>query len=131
MSCIAEFQGKCADEEGSGRPEGDDAGASPGDTGPEMPGITGREREVLRLVGLGMSNAETATTLYITTGTAKTHVARLLAKLGAGDRYSSSSPRTGPAWYRRRTERIMPTRRPHPGQQEDDAVGVHFAEERA
>jgi len=41
---------------------------------------------VLRLVGLGMSNAETATTLYITTGTAKTHVARLLAKLGARDR---------------------------------------------
>ena len=56
------------------------------DTGPEIPGITGREREVLWLVGLGMSNAETATTLYITTGTAKTHVARLLAKLGARDR---------------------------------------------
>ena len=41
---------------------------------------------MLRLVGLGMSNAETAATLYITTGTAKTHVARLLAKLGARDR---------------------------------------------
>jgi DNA-binding NarL/FixJ family response regulator len=49
-------------------------------------GITDREREVLRLVGLGMSNAEIGAALYITTGTAKTHVARLLAKLGARDR---------------------------------------------
>jgi DNA-binding NarL/FixJ family response regulator len=50
------------------------------------PGITDREREVLMLVGLGMSNAEIAAALYITAGTAKTHVARLLAKLGARDR---------------------------------------------
>jgi DNA-binding NarL/FixJ family response regulator len=41
---------------------------------------------VLRLVGLGMSNAEIAATLFITAGTAKTHVAHLLAKLGARDR---------------------------------------------
>jgi DNA-binding NarL/FixJ family response regulator len=52
----------------------------------ELAGITDREREVLKLVGLGMSNAEIAATLYITAGTAKTHVARLLAKLGARDR---------------------------------------------
>jgi DNA-binding NarL/FixJ family response regulator len=52
----------------------------------ELSGITGREREVLKLVGLGMSNAEIAAALYITAGTAKTHVARLLAKLGARDR---------------------------------------------
>ena len=51
-----------------------------------LTGITDREREVLRLVGLGMSNAEIAAALYITMGTAKTHVARLLAKLGARDR---------------------------------------------
>jgi DNA-binding NarL/FixJ family response regulator len=44
------------------------------------------EREVLRLVGLGMSNAEIAAALYITVGTAKTHVARLLTKLDARDR---------------------------------------------
>jgi DNA-binding NarL/FixJ family response regulator len=49
-------------------------------------GITNREREVLRLVGLGMSNAEIAAALYITTGTAKNHVGQLLAKLGARDR---------------------------------------------
>jgi DNA-binding NarL/FixJ family response regulator len=52
----------------------------------ELTGITDREREVLKLVGLGMSNAEIAAALYISVGTAKTHVARLLAKLGARDR---------------------------------------------
>jgi DNA-binding NarL/FixJ family response regulator len=51
-----------------------------------LTGITDREREVLRLVGLGLSNAEIAAALFITIGTAKTHVARLLAKLGARDR---------------------------------------------
>ena len=58
----------------------------PGRRPRELSGITDREREVLRLVGLGMSNAEIAAALYITAGTAKTHVARLLAKLGARDR---------------------------------------------
>ena len=63
--------------------------ARPSRPGPglaELARITDREREVLRLVGLGMSNAEIAAALYITVGTAKTHVARLLAKLGARDR---------------------------------------------
>jgi DNA-binding NarL/FixJ family response regulator len=63
--------------------------ASPSHPDPQpraLAGITDREREVLRLVGLGMSNAEIAAALYITVGTAKTHVARLLAKLGARDR---------------------------------------------
>ena len=48
--------------------------------------ISDREREVLRLVGLGMSNAEIAAALYISAGTVKTHMARLLAKLSARDR---------------------------------------------
>jgi DNA-binding NarL/FixJ family response regulator len=52
----------------------------------ELTEITDREREVLKLVGLGMSNAEIAAALHITAGTAKTHVARLLAKLDAKDR---------------------------------------------
>ena len=58
----------------------------PGRKPAELTGITDREREVLRLVGQGMSNAEIAATLYITAGTAKTHVARLLTKLDARDR---------------------------------------------
>ena len=58
----------------------------PGHQPRELTGITDREREVLKLVGLGMSNAEIAAALHITAGTAKTHVARLLAKLDARDR---------------------------------------------
>ncbi|MEU3147687.1 response regulator transcription factor [Streptomyces sp. NPDC006999] len=48
--------------------------------------ITEREREVLTLVGRGMSNSEIATHLYISVATAKAHVARLLTKLEARDR---------------------------------------------
>ena len=62
------------------------------------------EREVPRLVGLGMSNAKIAAALYITAGTAKTHVARLRAKLAPGTGYSSSSPPTRQAWCQRRTD---------------------------
>jgi DNA-binding NarL/FixJ family response regulator len=52
----------------------------------ELPGVTDREREVLTLVGSGLSNGEIAGRLVISTATAKAHVARLLAKLGARDR---------------------------------------------
>ncbi|WP_326559934.1 response regulator transcription factor [Micromonospora sp. NBC_01796] len=49
-------------------------------------GITDREREVLTLIGRGRSNGEIADELYISVATAKSHVARLLSKLGARDR---------------------------------------------
>jgi DNA-binding NarL/FixJ family response regulator len=48
--------------------------------------VTGREREVLLLVAEGLSNHEIGARLHITAGTAKTHVAHLLTKLGARDR---------------------------------------------
>ncbi|PSM45304.1 DNA-binding response regulator [Streptomyces dioscori] len=49
-------------------------------------GITGREREVLALVGAGLSNTEIAERLSISVATAKTYVSRLLTKLDARDR---------------------------------------------
>jgi DNA-binding NarL/FixJ family response regulator len=49
-------------------------------------GLTDREREVLVLVGEGMSNAEIAGRLYLSPATAKTHVSRAMVKLGARDR---------------------------------------------
>ncbi|WP_331770775.1 response regulator transcription factor (plasmid) [Embleya sp. NBC_00888] len=54
--------------------------------GREIDGITDREREVLTLIGRGRSNGEIAAELFITMATAKSHVARLLAKLDARDR---------------------------------------------
>jgi DNA-binding NarL/FixJ family response regulator len=51
-----------------------------------LPGITEREREVLTLIARGLSNGEIADTLCISMATAKTHVARRLAKLAARDR---------------------------------------------
>ena len=47
---------------------------------------TEREREVLTLIGLGMSNNEIAAHLHVSLSTAKTHVGRLLMKLNARDR---------------------------------------------
>jgi DNA-binding NarL/FixJ family response regulator len=48
--------------------------------------ITPREREVLLLIARGRSNGEIAEELHMSSATAKTHVSRLLSKLGARDR---------------------------------------------
>ncbi|MER7685830.1 response regulator transcription factor [Streptomyces sp. NPDC097610] len=52
----------------------------------DLTAITDREREVLTLVGTGLSNTEIAERLFISVATAKTYLTRLLSKLDARDR---------------------------------------------
>jgi DNA-binding NarL/FixJ family response regulator len=67
-------------EEFAHRPDPSAASRAPVD------GITDRELEVLLAVATGKSNAEIAEALIMSPATAKTHVSRLLTKLGARDR---------------------------------------------
>ena len=60
------------------------AAALPPDDGPEP--LTKREVEVIKLVGRGATNAEIAHTLYISEGTAKNNVSKILRKLDLRDR---------------------------------------------
>ena len=53
---------------------------------PELDLLTEREREVLGLVGRGMSNGEIADHLVVSPATSKTHVSRIMTKLNARDR---------------------------------------------
>ena len=58
-----------------GTPAGGTAGA-----------LSEREREVVRLVAAGLSNGEIASSLYLSGATIKSHIARILARLGLRDR---------------------------------------------
>ena len=68
--------------------------------------LSGREVEVLRLIGSGASDREIASRLYITEGTAKNHISKILRKLGLRDR-------TQAALYA--AERGWTEERPHGG----------------
>jgi DNA-binding NarL/FixJ family response regulator len=70
----------------AGRPEPTASRPEPAPGRREIAAVTERERQVLTLVGRGLSNGEIAAELFISVATAKAHVARLLAKLDARDR---------------------------------------------
>ncbi len=53
---------------------------------PDLSSLTAREREVMGLVGRGLSNEEIAAQLVISPATARTHVSRVMVKLAARDR---------------------------------------------
>src|SRR5438477_558735 len=68
------------------------SGGGVGTTAPEsrVAGLTGREREVLVMLGEGLSNPEIGRRLGIGVGTVKTHVRSILEKTGCGSRVQAA-----------------------------------------
>ena len=59
---------------------------APTPTAKDVVSLTEREREVLALIGIGLSNPEIAARLHLGVTTVKTHVANLMTKTGSGNR---------------------------------------------
>jgi DNA-binding NarL/FixJ family response regulator len=66
------------------------SGSRAGPVAPLPPDLTPRERDVLAGLGGGLSNAQLAAELTISEATAKTHVSRVLAKLGVASRVQAA-----------------------------------------
>ncbi|MGV9452480.1 response regulator [Streptomyces sp. NPDC003635] len=55
-----------------------------------LPGLTGREREILALIGEGLTNRQIGQRLFLAEKTVKNHISRLLAKLGVERRIQAA-----------------------------------------
>jgi DNA-binding NarL/FixJ family response regulator len=62
----------------------------PGPGGDRTAALSGREREVLALLGAGLSNSEIGRRLHLTEGTVKTHVSAILTRLGVRNRVQAA-----------------------------------------
>ncbi|MFE3857280.1 response regulator [Streptomyces griseorubiginosus] len=63
---------------------------APPDTAPEIASLSPREREILALIGDGLTNREIGKRLYLSEKTVKNHISRLLAKLGVQRRVQAA-----------------------------------------